>query len=73
MGHDPETREYPQAADHIREILIHQNYLSQKDIEICLAFDLESMMDQENYTGIEDLHRTLQANFSENTTIARAT
>ena len=29
-NHDPDEREYPEAADQIREVLIHQNYLSQK-------------------------------------------
>jgi hypothetical protein len=33
QNHDPEEREYPDAADQIREMLIHENYLSQKDIE----------------------------------------
>ena len=40
QNHDPEEREYPDAADHIREVLIHENYLSQKDIDICRGFDL---------------------------------
>ena len=40
QNHDPDEREYPDAADQIREVLIHGNYLSQKDIEICLGFDL---------------------------------
>jgi hypothetical protein len=30
-----EDREYPDAVDQITEVLIHANYLSQKDIEIC--------------------------------------
>jgi hypothetical protein len=33
---DPDEREYPDAVDQIREVLIHVNYLSQKDIEMCL-------------------------------------
>jgi len=36
----PEEREYPDAADQIREVLIHENYLLQEDIDICLGFDL---------------------------------
>lgn len=42
-NYDPENREYPDVADQIREVLIHKNYLSQKDIEICLGFDLASL------------------------------
>ena len=30
QNHDPEEREYPEAADQIREVLIHGHYLSQK-------------------------------------------
>ena len=44
QNHDPDEREYPDAADQIREVLIHGNYLSQKDIEICLCFDVESRL-----------------------------
>jgi len=32
QNHDPEVREYPEAADQLRELLVHENYLSQKDI-----------------------------------------
>ena len=32
QNHDSEEREYPDSADQIREVLIHGNYLSQKDI-----------------------------------------
>ena len=39
-NHDAEEREYPGAADQIREVLIHNNYFSQKDIDACLAFDI---------------------------------
>src|ERR1017187_7351195 len=39
-SNNPEDREYPDDADQIREVLIHGNYLSQKDIEICAAFDI---------------------------------
>ena len=43
QNHDPEEREYPDAVDQIREVLIHENYLSQKDIEICQGFDTDSI------------------------------
>ena len=38
-SHSPEEREYLVAEDQIREILIHGNYMSQKDIELCINFD----------------------------------
>ena len=55
----PEVREYPDVADQIREILIHGNYMSQKDIEICLGFDLEPLKSEANFPAIEALHRSL--------------
>ena len=58
-SHDPEVREYPDVADQIREILIHGNYMSQKDIEICLGFDLETLKSEANFPAIEALHRSL--------------
>ena len=56
---DAEEREYPDAADQIREVLVHGNYLSQKDIEICLAFAVESLADCPGIEGIRELHGTL--------------
>jgi len=52
QNHDPEVREYPEAADQLRELLVHENYLSQKDIEICLGFDLADIVDQPEIDSI---------------------
>lgn len=49
--------------DQIREILIHGNHLSQKDIELCAAVDITSREELEmhpNAPGIESLHQTLK-------------
>jgi hypothetical protein len=46
QNHDPDEHEYPDADDQIREVSIHGNYLSQKDIEFCLAFDTESLSER---------------------------
>ncbi len=56
QNHDPEEREYPDDVDQIREVLIHGNYLSQKDIEICLEYDIGDLADDGN---ILSLHATL--------------
>ena len=32
QNHDPDEREYPAAADQIREVLIHENYLPRNDL-----------------------------------------
>lgn len=59
-SNDPEEREYPDAADQIREVLIHQHYFSQKDIDNCGGFNIADEFDTHpNFTGIESLHQTL--------------
>jgi hypothetical protein len=58
-NHDPEEREYPDPADQIREVLIHGNYLSQRDIEICLDFDLAAFVAHPEYKNMCDLHDAL--------------
>ena len=59
QNHDPDEREYPDAADQIREVLIHGNHLSQKDIEICLGFDVESLADRPEIDAMRELHAAL--------------
>lgn len=63
QNHDPEEREYPDAANQIREVLIHVNYLSQEDVDICLAFDLASLAGHEQYASIRQLHDALIAGY----------
>ena len=63
-SHDPEERQYPDATDQIREALIHENYLSQKDIEICIAYDLTFLSTEANYREMEALHDTLRSKYS---------
>jgi len=61
---DPEEREYAEAADQIREVLIHGHYLSQKDIEICRAFDLSRIGDKASAEHARDLHEALILDYS---------
>jgi len=56
---DPEEREYPDPADQIREVLIHSNYLSQRDIDICLGFDVNSLKGEKGFKEIGALHESL--------------
>ena len=65
-SYDSEEREYPDAADQIREVLIHKNYLSQKDIEICLSFNLGSLRDQPRLDDIRTLHEVLKSEYGGN-------
>lgn len=65
-NYDPEEREYPDAADQIRELLIHENYLSQKDIEICVGFDLAGVQDQPEINSIRMLHEVMKSEYGGN-------
>lgn len=51
---DAEQREYEDPADQIREVLIHGNYFSQKDVEACLTFDIRILESIENYSAIRE-------------------
>jgi hypothetical protein len=64
-SNNPDDREYSEDADQIREVLIHENYLSQKDIEICTDFDISELKTNDNFPGIESLHQTLRATYTE--------
>ncbi len=61
-SHDPEEREYF-AADQIREALIHDNYLSQKDLDICRSFDLASLDDEAPSKQVRELHNAWIAKY----------
>jgi len=64
QNNDPEEREYPDATDQIREVLIHENYLSQKDIDICLGFDLAGIIaDRPEIESIRTLHEVLKSEY----------
>jgi hypothetical protein len=61
-----DEREYPEDADQIREVLIHNHYLSQKDIEVCGSFNwrtLDRLKSHCNSTAIESLHRSLGTSY----------
>jgi len=60
QSHDAEEREFQDHADQIREVLIHRNYLSQKDIEICCMHDIEPLRGGRGFADIECLHQSLR-------------
>jgi hypothetical protein len=61
QSHDPDEREYPDAPDQIREILVRENYLSLEDIGICLGFDLADISDRPEIDNIRTLHEVLRS------------
>jgi hypothetical protein len=62
---DPELREYHNADDQIREVLIHENYMSQKDIAFCLGLDLAGLRNHMAFRQIEELHQGLVAAYGD--------
>lgn len=58
-SYDPEEREYPDAADQIQEELIHSNYFSKKDVELCLDFHIGSLAGDPHFEQIRELHDAL--------------
>jgi hypothetical protein len=64
QNHDPDEREYPDPKDQIREVLIHGNYLSQRDIEICLGYDLTPLRTDPDFSAIDALHKSLRDSYS---------
>ncbi|TAM50992.1 MAG: hypothetical protein EPN53_07315 [Acidobacteria bacterium] len=69
---DPEEREYPDPADQIREVLIHGNYMSQCDIDICRGFDVETLDRHEGIDGIRELHKALSEEYKTDVTSSAA-
>jgi len=63
QNNDPEEREYPEPEDQIREVLVHGNYLSRRDIEICLAFDLATFAAHPEHKNMSELHDALVATY----------
>ena len=60
-----DEREYANPDEEIEVSLIHRNYISQKDIEVCLTYDLATLKNEANYLEIEALHQSLRKTYSE--------
>ncbi len=56
---DIENREYSDDSDQIRELLIHKNYMSQNDLNICISFDISPLGDHPGIENIRALHEEL--------------
>ncbi|AWM10688.1 hypothetical protein [Bradyrhizobium symbiodeficiens] len=64
-SHDPDEREYSEASDQIREALIHANYMSRRDVGICLTCDLGDLRGRDEFPSIEVLHHELHAAYGD--------
>ena len=61
---DIEEREYADPDQEIEVNLIHRSYVSQKDIEVCLTYDLSKHQTHTNFSAIEALHQSLQRQYA---------
>ena len=61
---DVESRQYFDIPEQINEVLIHEHYLSQKDLEFCLDYDMTKLDEQPNYDEIEKIFFSLQNEFA---------
>ena len=57
---DPEEREHIDAIDQVREVLIHENYMSLIDLDFCARFDIAEFADHTHFAEIEALHGEVQ-------------
>lgn len=71
-NHDAEEREYPDPSDQIKEVLIHGNYLSRRDVDACLRFNVESLRGEPGIEGILELHGVLREDYVGEDGVARA-
>ncbi len=59
QSHDPDQREYVDTRDQIREVLIHDNYMSHEDVKFCVGFDVSEMNQRDEFDEIKSLHDLL--------------
>lgn len=56
---DIDEREYAIPEDEIEAGLIHRNYISQKDVDVCIDFDINSLPVHQYPEAIQELHDAL--------------
>jgi hypothetical protein len=61
---DVEEREYADPDQEVEVNLIHRNYVSQKDIDVCLTYDLTKYHTHTNFPAMEALHQSLQRQYA---------
>lgn len=63
-----ETRQYFDLSEQINEVLIHEHYLSKKDLEFCLDYDITRLSNQPKFDEIEKIFETLKTEYAEEVT-----
>ncbi|CAA0154827.1 conserved hypothetical protein [Tenacibaculum maritimum] len=62
---DEEERRYIDIQEQINEELIHEHYMSLKDIEFCLDYDITQLSVQPNYAEIEKIFEELKTEYAQ--------
>ncbi len=62
---DEEERRYIDIQEQINEELIHEHYMSQKDIEFCLNYNITQLSEQPNYAEIEKIFEELKTEYTQ--------
>lgn len=62
---DEEERRYIDIQEQINEELIHEHYMSRKDIEFCLDYDITQLSEQPNYAEIEKIFEELTTEYAQ--------
>ena len=60
-----EERRYLNIQELINEELIHEHYLSQKDLEFCLEYDINSLLEQPNYLEVEKIFEEVKHEYAQ--------
>ncbi len=60
---DEEERQYIDILEQINEVLIHEHYLSKKDIEFCLAYNITQLSGEPYYAEIERIFEHLKEEY----------
>lgn len=58
---DPEEREHIEIQDQVREVLIHESYMSLVDLDFCANFNIAGFNDHPHFAEIEALHAEVKA------------
>jgi hypothetical protein len=62
---DQEELEYATLDQEIEINLIHRNYMSRKDLDICRSLDIQALRDHQNFGVIQGLHESLRQAYVE--------
>ncbi|MBI3430118.1 MAG: hypothetical protein HY050_08725 [Actinobacteria bacterium] len=57
-------REYQDISDQIREVLIHANYLSRKDIDACFNYDIAQHVEEPQFEEIRKVFERFQVEYA---------